>query len=381
MRRTLYRPEHLAYADSLRAFLTKEVRPHLPAWEEAGVVPRSLYRDVAALGALGIQIPAEYGGGGQSSFLFNCVLTEQVALTRTTLGSLRVHTDVVVPYVLEHATAEQRARWLPGMADGTLMSAIAMTEPGTGSDLAGIATTARRTDDGWVVNGAKTFISGGSQADLVVVVARTSRSEDRRGGLSLLVVEDGMTGYQRGKLLKKLGLLTQDTSELFFDNVLVPHGNLLGEEGRAFTYLTGNLAQERLSIATNSQAQSVAALEVTVDYVKERSVFGRPLAGFQNTKFTLADLEVKVTAGQVLLDRAIEAHERDDLSPADAARVKLYCTETQGAVVDACLQLHGGYGYIREYDICRLYADARVSRIYGGTSEVMKSIIAKSMGL
>ncbi|MDT0438631.1 MULTISPECIES: acyl-CoA dehydrogenase family protein [Streptomyces] len=381
MRRTLYGPEHHAFADTLQDFLTKKVVPHLTEWEEKGAVPRSLYRDVASLGALGLQVPTEYGGGGAKSFLFNCVLTEQVAYSRATLGSLRVHTDVVMPYVMAYATPEQRERWLPGMADGTLMSAIAMSEPGAGSDLAGMATTARHTAQGWVVSGSKTFITGGSQADIVVVVARTSRSENRRGGLSLLVVEDGMKGFQRGRLLKKLGLMTQDTSELFFDDVLVPHDNMLGEEGRAFEYLTGNLAQERLSIAVNAQAQSVTALDITTAYVKERRVFDKALSSFQNTKFTLADLDTRVAAGQALLDRAIADHEEGALSAADAARVKLYCTETQGLVVDACLQLHGGYGYIREYDICRLYADARVTRIYGGTSEVMKTIIAKSLGL
>jgi alkylation response protein AidB-like acyl-CoA dehydrogenase len=244
-----------------------------------------------------------------------------------------------------------------------------------------MATAARRTDGGWLLNGAKTFITGGAQADLVIVVARTSRPENRRGGLSLLAVEDGAPGFTRGRMLKKLGLLTQDTSELFFDDVFVPDTNLLGEEGRAFEYLAGNLAQERLSIAVNAQAQAVAALEVTTRYVREREVFGKSLSSFQNTKFVLADLETQISAGQVFVDRAIAEHERDALSAADAAKAKLFCTELQGRVVDACLQLHGGYGYTREFDICRLYADARVSRIYGGTSEVMKSIIAKSMGL
>ncbi|TDV56532.1 acyl-CoA dehydrogenase family protein [Actinophytocola oryzae] len=381
MQRTIYGPEHDAFAASLRSFLTNEVVPNLAEWEEAGAVPRDLYREVGKLGVTGIQVPTRFGGAGETSFLFNCVVTEQIAYTRSTLGALRVHTDVVMPYVLAYADEEQQARWLPGMGSGELMSAIAMTEPGTGSDLAGMSTTARRTADGWVLNGAKTFISGGSQAELVVVVARTSHEENRRGGLSLLVVEEGMAGFGRGRNLEKLGLLTQDTTELFFEDVLVPEGNLLGEEGRAFEYLTGNLAQERLSIAVNAQAQAVAALEVTVAYVKDRSVFGKPLSGFQNTKFVLADLETQVTVGQLAVDRAIADHEQGTLSAPDAAKVKLFCTEMQGRVVDACLQLHGGYGYVREYDICRLYADARVSRIYGGTSEVMKSIIAKSMGL
>jgi acyl-CoA dehydrogenase len=235
--------------------------------------------------------------------LFNCVVTEQVAYARATLGSLRVHTDVVMPYILAYGSDEQRQRWLPGMASADLMSAIAMTEPGTGSDLAGMATTARRSADGWVLNGSKTFITGGSQADLVVVVARTSKSDNRRAGLSLLVVEEGMPGFGRGRRLKKLGLLAQDTSELFFDDVAVPAANLLGEEGRAFDYLGGNLAQERLSIAVNSQAQAVAAIAVTVDYVKNRAVFGKSLSSFQNTKFSLAECQSHVAAGQAMVDR------------------------------------------------------------------------------
>jgi acyl-CoA dehydrogenase len=379
--RTVYNDEHKAFGETVAAFLASEVTPYQSEWEEAGLVPRKLYTALAQLGVAGIQVPEEYGGGGETSFLFNCVVTEQVAYARATLGSLRVHTDVVMPYILAYGSDEQRRRWLPGMASADLMSAIAMTEPGTGSDLAGMATTARRADDGWVLNGSKTFITGGSQADLVVVVARTSKSDNRRAGLSLLVVEEGMPGFQRGRRLKKLGLLAQDTSELFFDDVAVPAANLLGEEGRAFDYLGGNLAQERLSIAVNSQAQAVAAVAVTVDYVQNRAVFGQSLSSFQNTKFELAECQSHVAAGQAMVDQAMQSHERGELTAAEAATVKLFCSEMQGRVVDACLQLHGGYGYVRDYDINRLYADARVSRIYGGTSEVMKSIIAKSMGL
>lgn len=382
MERTLYAPEHDALADSLGRYLDKHVVPNMARWEDDGIVPRSLYRDLADLGVVGVQVPTEYGGGGQKSFLVNCVLTETVAYRQATAGSLRVHTDVVMPYVMAYATEEQKRRWLPGMASGELMSAIAMTEPGTGSDLAGMRTSARRDGDDWVLNGAKTFISGGSHADLVVVVARTSEAGDnRRAGLSLLVVEGDMPGFERGRRLHKLGLLTQDTAELFFSDVRVPKENMLGEEGRAFEYLAGNLPQERLSIAVNAQAQAVSAVRTTVDYVRDRQVFGKSLSGFQNTKFVLAELQSQLTAGQVLVDRAIADHERGELSGADAAAVKLFCTELQGRVVDECLQLHGGYGFVRDYPICRLYADARVTRIYGGTSEVMKSIVAKSMGL
>lgn len=382
MERTLYGPEHEALAASLGDYLDKHVVPNMAQWEDDGVVPRSLYRELAELGVVGVQVPTEYGGAGEQSFLVNCVMTETVAYRQATTGSLRVHTDVVLPYVLSLATDEQKKRWLPGMASGELMSAIAMTEPGTGSDLAGMRTTARPDGDDWILNGAKTFISGGSQADLIIVVARTSEAgANRRAGLSLLVVEGDMPGFERGRRLKKLGLLTQDTAELFFSDVRVPRANMLGEEGRAFSYLTGNLPQERLSIAVNAQAQATAALRTTVDYVKGREVFGQALSGFQNTKFVLAELQAQLTAGQVLVDRAITDHERGALSSADAAAVKLFCTELQGRVVDECLQLHGGYGFVRDYAICRMYADARVTRIYGGTSEVMKSIIAKSMGL
>lgn len=381
LERDVYSAEHLAFGDTVAKFLTNEVVPNLHEWERAGAVPRDLYRKAGEIGMVGMQIPEEYGGGGQTSFLFNCMLTEQIAYQRATMGSLRVHIDVVLRYILELGTPEQHARWLPGMASGHLMSSIAMTEPGSGSDLAGARTKAQKVDGGWRLNGAKTFITGGTQSDLVVVVARTSEADNRRGGLSLLVVEADMDGFGRGRQMEKLGLLSQDICELSFEDVFVPDANLLGNEGAAFEQMTRNLAQERLSIAVNAQAQAVAAFEVTLDYVRTRRVFGAPLAGFQNSKFVMADVSTRIEAGQALVDRAINAHERGTLTPADAARVKLFTTELQGYVTDACLQLHGGYGFIREYDICRLYADARVSRIYGGTSEVMKSIIAKSLEL
>ncbi|RSN45162.1 acyl-CoA dehydrogenase [Amycolatopsis sp. WAC 04197] len=379
--RDVYDAEHEALAEVVSAFLRKEIAPNLVEWESEGALPRSAYLAAGKLGLLGLQIPDEYGGGGQDGFRFNCVVTEQVAYERVAMGSMRVHTDVVVPYVLGLADSAQRARWLPGMASGELMSSIAMTEPGTGSDLAGMRSTLKPTADGYLLSGAKTFITGGSQSDLVVVAARSDSAENRRDGLTLVVVEAGMTGFSRGRKLPKLGLHTQDTTELFFENVEIPRENVLGEPGRAFTYLSANLAQERLSIAVNSQAQSVAAIETTCAYVRERNVFGRPLGTFQNTKFVLADLTAQVAAGQALLDRAMRRHDEGALSAVEAAKVKLFCTELHGRVVDACLQLHGGYGYVWEQDICRMYADARVSRIYGGTSEVMKTIIARSLDL
>ncbi|OLL76832.1 Butyryl-CoA dehydrogenase [Pseudonocardia sp. Ae168_Ps1] len=376
-----YDADHEAFREVVRDLLAKEVVPHFAEWESAGLVPKEIFARLGELGIPGMQVPEEYGGGGATSFRFSAVLTEEVVRAGVHLGGLGVHMNVVLPYLLRYATEEQRRRWLPGIARGELMTAIAMTEPGTGSDLAGMTTRARRAGDRFVLDGAKTFITGGINCDLVLVVARTGNSENRRQGLSLLVVEDGMPGFTRGLKLDKLGLHTQDTAELFFDGVEVPEDNLLGEEGQAFTYLTGNLPQERLAIALGAVAAAETALDTTVGYVKEREVFGSSLAGFQNTRFELAACGAEVMAGRAMLDRSLVDHDRAELSAADAAALKLFCTELQGRVLDRCLQLFGGYGYIRDYPIARLYADARVSRIYGGTSEVMKTIIAKSLGL
>jgi acyl-CoA dehydrogenase len=300
-----------------------------------------------------------------------------------TMGTVRSQLDVWLPYFLEYCSQEQRERWFPRLAQGELLTAVAMTEPGTGSDLAGMATRARRHGDHYVLNGAKTFITGGYLADLVIVVARTSDAppENRRAGLTLLVVEDGMPGFVKGGKLDKIGLKVQDTAELSFNDVRVPVANRLGEEGKAFGYLGHNLPQERLTIAVGSVAQARAAVEAAVAYTKERRVFGQPVASFQNTKFELAACHTEVEAAQALLDQALRELVTGELSPADAAMVKLQATEMQARVVDRCLQLFGGYGYITEYPIARLYADARVTRIYGGTSEVMKTIISKDLGL
>lgn len=374
--------EEQAFRSSVRVFLRERVVPHVEEWERAKCVPRSLYAELGRLGVTGLQIPEEYGGGGETSFRYNVIFGEEVAAAGATVGAIQLHLNVVLPYFLRYATPGQRSRWFPGMATGELVTAIAMTEPGTGSDLAGIATTAVRDGQDYLLTGAKTFITGGLQADLVIVVARTSRDdEDRRAGLSLLVVEDGMPGFGRGRNLDKLGLKSQDTAELFFEAVRVPAANLLGDEGRAFGYLASNLSQERMSIAVSAQASCEHAITLTRDYVRERKAFGTPVASFQNTRFVLAGLSAKVEAGRHLVDRALEELDADTLSGADAARVKLFVTELQGEVMDACLQLHGGYGYMLEYPIARMYADARVSRIYGGSSEILKTIIAKDLGL
>ncbi|KRV49617.1 acyl-CoA dehydrogenase [Wenjunlia vitaminophila] len=383
MRRTVFNDDHEAFRETVRAFLTKEVVPQYAQWEQLGHPPREFYRRMGALGLLGIAVPEEFGGGGASGLRFSAVLSEETARHGVTLGASRVHSDLVLPYLLEYATPEQKQRWLPGFASGDLMTAIAMTEPGTGSDLAGITTTARRDGDVYVLNGSKTFITGGALADLVLVVCRTAPRQDgdRRAGLSILVVEATSPGFSVGRKLEKIGLRTQDTAELFFDEVRVPAANLLGEEGEAFGYLSHNLVQERLAIVIGAVTAAAAAVEMTVEYVRQREVFGKPLSSFQNTKFVLAECAAEVEAGQVLMDRAIEEHERGELSHADVAKAKLFCTEMEGRVIDKCLQLHGGYGYMLEYPIARLYADARVHRVYGGTSEVQKSIVGKSLGL
>ncbi|MFI9833161.1 acyl-CoA dehydrogenase family protein [Streptomyces sp. NPDC051913] len=382
MRRDVSDGEHEDFRKLVREFVAREVVPRYAAWEREGRVPRSFFEQLGSLGVLGMAIPEKYGGAGREDYRYNVVLQEEAARALVTLGTVRTQLDVILPYFLAYADEAQRARWFPGLAAGKLLTAIAMTEPGTGSDLAGIRTTAVRDGETYVLNGAKTFITGGLLADLVIVVARTSTEPgNRRAGLTLLVVEDGMPGFTRGRVLDKLGIKVQDTVELAFDEVRVPVSNRLGEEGAAFHYLGRNLPQERMTVAVGSVAQARAALDTTVDYVRERQVFGKPVASFQNTKFELAAVSAEVEAAQALLDRAVLELVAGELSGADAARVKLFCTETQARAVDRCLQLFGGYGYMAEYPISRLYADARITRIYAGTSEVMKVIIAKSLGL
>jgi acyl-CoA dehydrogenase len=381
MRSRIYTREHEDFRQLAREFLVKEIVPDFPRWEAAGLVPKEVFRRIAGIGVLGMQIPEEFGGGGSASFLYNAVWTEEVTRAHVHIGGLKGHNDVVLPYFLKYADRQQKQRWLPGMAVGHLLASIAMTEPGTGSDLAGMKTTARRDGDGYLLTGAKTFITGGINADLVIVVARTGQGADRRDGLSLLVVERDMPGYAAGRNLDKIGLKTQDTAELFFDNVRVPARNLLGEEGAAFRYLTGNLPQERLSIAVGALAAAEVAIEDTVSYVKQRTVFGQPVGSFQNTKFELAACATDAAAGRALLDQALLAHDAGELTAADAAMVKIFCSELQGRVVDRCLQLFGGYGYMLEYPIAKLYVDARVTRIFGGTNEVLKTIVARSLGL
>ena len=382
MHRRLFDAEHEDFRSSVRAFLDKEVLPHQEAWEAAGIVPRELFTTAGAAGFLGMAIPEEFGGGGVADFRFNAVLGEEVmyaGAAATGLG-LTLHNDVCLPYFLDLATEQQRRRWLPGIASGELITALAMTEPGMGSDLAGMTTTAVRSGEHYLVNGSKTFITNGINADLVITAVKTD-PRARHHGMSLLVLERGMDGFERGRNLAKLGQHAQDTAEMFFRDVEVPVANLLGTEGGGFGHLVDRLPQERLSIAVSGVAGARAALDMTLAYVKDRKAFGRPVGSFQHSKFLLAEMATEIDIAQSFIDRCIEALGEGELTVADAAKAKWWCTELQGRVVDACLQLHGGYGYMLEYPIARAYADARITRIYGGTTEIMKEVIGRSLGL
>lgn len=382
VKRSLYDEDHAAFAHSFRRFVAQEITPDYLQWEAEGIAPRSLYKKAGDNGFIGMAIPQEFGGGGSHDFRFNSVIAEELAYAG--IGGagqgLTLHNDITTPYFTDICNDEQKARWLPGIASGELITAIAMTEPGTGSDLAGIATTARRDGDRYILNGSKTFITNGINSDLVIVAAKTDPSQ-RHAGMSLMVVERSMAGFERGRNLDKIGMHSQDTAELFFNDVDVPVANLIGEEGRAFHYLTSNLAQERLSIAISGVAVARACVGWTVDYVKERQAFGKSISQFQNTKFVLAEQRTEVDVAQAFVDQCILALNEGTLTAPQAAQAKYWCTELQKRVADKCLQLFGGYGYMTEYPIARAYADARVTSIYGGTTEVMKSIIAKDMDL
>jgi alkylation response protein AidB-like acyl-CoA dehydrogenase len=382
MNRSMFEDEHDEFRASVRTFISREVSPSYLEWEDEGIAPRDLFTAAGRGGFLGIAVPAEHGGGAVSDFRFNAVLAEELAAAGIGGAGLGItlHNDITTPYFIEYCTPEQGGRWLPGIATGELITAIAMTEPGMGSDLAGLATSAVRDGDVYVVNGSKTFITNGINADLVITAVRTDPGS-RHGGVTLLVLERGMDGFTRGRNLDKIGMHSQDTAELFFDDVRVPIANRLGEEGQGFRYLTANLAQERLSIAVTGVASARAALGWTLDYVKERTAFGQPIGSFQNTKFVLAEIKTEVEIAQAYVDQAVLALNAKTLSPADAASAKWWCTELQKRTVDRCLQLFGGYGYMREYPIARAYTDARITTIYGGTTEIMKGIIARDLGL
>jgi alkylation response protein AidB-like acyl-CoA dehydrogenase len=382
MKRSLYESDHDAFRESFRKFVEQEIVPHDDRWAKDGIVPRELFAIAGKSGFLGIDVPEEYGGGGVRDFRFNAVITEELMRSGAAAAGLglTLHNDICMPYFLAYCSEEQKRRWLPGIVSGELITAIAMTEPGIGSDLASMSTTARREGDHYVVNGAKTFITNGINSDLVITAVKTDPSQKHKG-ISLLVIERGMEGFERGRNLDKLGQHAQDTAELSFTDVRVPVANLLGEEGKGFTQLVTNLPQERLSIAVAGVSASRAALGWTLDYVKERKAFGSPIGSFQNSRFVLAELDTEIDIAEHYVDDCIRALNAGELTAVDASKAKYWCTELQGRVVDKCLQLHGGYGYMNEYPIAKAYADARITRIYGGTTEIMKEVIGRSLGL
>ncbi|MFM6986111.1 MAG: acyl-CoA dehydrogenase family protein [Hydrogenophaga sp.] len=381
--RSLFNADHEAFRDSFRRFVEKEVVPFHEAWEEQGYVDRDVWRAAGANGFLCMTMPEEYGGAGADK-LYSVAQMEEVARTGVSGIGFGLHSEIVAPYILHYGTEAQKKHYLPLLATGDMVGAIAMSEPAAGSDLQGVRTTAMKQPDGsYLLNGSKTFITNGWHADLVIVVAKTDPAAGAKG-TSLFLVERGMEGFSKGKRLKKLGMKAQDTSELFFDNVRVPADNLLGGaafEGKGFICLMEQLPWERLQIAIGAVASAQAAIDWTVQYVKDRKVFGQPVARYQNTRYTLAELQTEVQVARVFVDKCCELVCEDKLDTATASMAKYWCSDLQCKVMDECLQLHGGYGYMWEYPITRAYADARVQRIYGGTNEIMKEVISRSMGL
>ena len=380
MRRTIFDSEHEQLRETAKQFIASEVAPNAQRWEQAGIVDRSAYAAAGRYGLIGFNMPEEYGGGGSDDFRFNAVVVEELAKFGFLTPALSVHNDIVGPYLKELATPEQRQRWLPGDAAGELIGAIAMSEPGAGSDLAGIRTTAVRAGEDWIINGAKTFISAGINSDLVIVVARTDPHAGHRG-FSLFVIERGMPGFERGRKLDKMGQPAQDTAELSFADVRVPGANLLGEQNRGFYHLMRNLPSERLSIAIAAVAGARETYWQTIQYAKDRKAFGQSIGSFQHNRFVLAELDTELDIAEQYIDRCLQAVLDDEFGAVDAAKAKWWCTELAKRVVDACLQLHGGYGYMNEYKVAKDYVDTRIQTIYGGTTEIMKDLIGRSLGL
>jgi alkylation response protein AidB-like acyl-CoA dehydrogenase len=379
-RRTVFETEHEEFRAVVRDFLEREVRPFHDQWEVDGQVDPEVYRAAAKAGVQGFNVPEEFGGLGLTDWRYNAVVVEEVAASGLHGPGITLNNDIVAPYLLRLATDEQKDRWLRGLASGDLVFAIAMSEPAAGSDLAGIRTSARRDGDDWILSGQKTFISNGLTSDVVIVVARTDPEAGHKG-FSLLCVERGMPGFARGRRLEKLGLHAQDTAELFFDEVRIPAGNLLGHEGRGFYHLMENLAEERLSIAVAAVAAARQVLDQTLSYVKERTAFGTPVGSFQANRFLLAELDTELDVARAYVDDCVRAVLDGTLTATDAAKAKWWTTELQVKVVDRCVQLHGGYGYMTEYPVARAFLDARIQTIYGGSSEVMKELIGRELGL
>jgi len=382
MRRTIFTEEHAMFRDAFRHFVEMEMVPYNEQWEKDGMVSREVWLKAGQQGFLGMSVPEEYGGAGANDFRYSAIFAEETVRAGVASAGqgMGLHNDITLPYFMAYANEEQKRRWLPGMCAGELITAIAMTEPNTGSDLAAVKTTAIREGDYYLLNGQKTFITNGILSDVVIVVAKTNL-EMRHKGISLLVVERGMEGFKRGRKLEKMGQKAQDTAELYFEDVRVPVANLFGEEGRGFYYLMRQLAQERLSVAVLAVAACETALEITLEYCKERTAFGQPIGSFQNSRFKLAEMKTEIEIGRVFVDRCIEELNAGTLTPEVAAMAKWWTTDLQKRVVDQCVQLYGGYGYMLEYPIARAYLDARVQSIYAGTNEIMKEIIGRSMGV
>ena len=379
MKRKIFSEEHEMFRDSVRSFMKNEIQPHSDHWHEQGIVDRDAFLKAGAQGLLLMWADEKYGGAGVPDFRYEQILIEENARFGDAGFFMTLHNRLVGPYIGELGTEEQKARWLPKCISGEHILAVAITEPGAGSDVAGLRTRAEDKGDHYLLNGSKTYISNGINADLVVVVARTDGGGSH--GLSLFVVERDMPGFERGRNLKKMGLKSQDTAELFFNNVKVPKKNLLGELNRGFYHLMHFLAEERLLGSVGYLAASEVAFNLTMDYIRDRKAFGQTIADFQNTRFRMADMRTEIDIGQTFIDRCVEEHNESILTADDAAKAKLYTSELEGRVMDACVQLHGGAGYMDEYPICRMYLNARVSRIYAGSSEIMREIIARSIGL
>jgi len=378
--RDIFEPEHEAFRETVRTFVEREITPYHAQWEKDGIVDRAVWTKAGAQGLLCFDVDEEWGGAGVKDFRYNMVVAEELTRAGANGTSFSLHTDIIVPYVSSLGTDEQKRRWLPGLVSGELVSAIAMTEPGAGSDLQGIRTTAVDKGDHYVLNGSKTFISNGILADLVIVVARTDPDAGHQG-ISLLVVERGTAGFERGRNLEKMGLKAQDTAELFFDNVVVPKENLLGEAGTGFVSLMVNLPQERLSIAMIAAAACEHILELSLAYAKEREAFGRPIGKFQHNRFLIAEMATEARIARVFVDDCVRLHNEGRLDASGASMAKWWTTELQNKLVDRAVQLHGGNGYMMEYPIAKAYVDSRVQTIYGGTTEIQKEIIGRSLGI
>jgi len=376
----LYEPVHEEFRALCREFLEREVMPYHEEWEKAGIVDREVWRKAGKAGLLGMDVAEAYGGGGQQDFRFNAVLVEAIVGAGASGLGFGLHNDVVAPYLTDLTTEEQRQRWLPRFCSGDMITAIAMSEPEAGSDLAGVRTSAVRDGDSYVLNGQKTFITNGEHADLVVVVAKTAPDEGAHG-VSLIAVERGAPGFTRGRRLEKVGLKANDTAELFFDDCRVPADNLIGTENHGFYHLMGNLPRERLGIAVAAVAAAEAILAMTLEYAKTRQAFGRPIGKFQANRFLLAELDTEVTIARTFLNHCVTEFNAGRLSVADAAKAKWWTTELQNKVADRCVQLHGGYGYMLEYPVAKAWLNSRVQTIYGGTTEIMKEIVGRSLGL